>query len=76
MAIGKVNNYFNVNMKKEHLDILNSHEPGTIVIDALECLIERDRDLLEIDANEKSITHRLALIRSLQELYNGNQKTF
>lgn len=63
-------------MKKEHLDILNSHEPGTIVIDALECLIERDRDLLEIDANEKSITHRLALIRSLQELYNGNQKTF
>lgn len=40
--------------------ILAQHEPGAAIARALEALIERDRHLLEVDANERSLTHRFA----------------
>lgn len=35
--------------------------PGRAVLNALEMLLERDSYLLQVDANERSITHRLAI---------------
>jgi len=54
-------------MKKEHLEYLNSKEPGEALVKALTRLIDKDRDLFEINVNERSITHKFALY--LQEIY-------
>jgi hypothetical protein len=35
--------------------------PGTAVLSALQELLRRDAHLLKVDANERSITHRLAM---------------
>jgi len=41
--------------------ILREQEPGEFLIAALRLLFERDSYLLEVDANERSISHRLGL---------------
>lgn len=46
---------------------LQGKEPGEAVISALRKLLTRDSYLLEVDANERSITHRLGLY--LQEKF-------
>lgn len=40
---------------------LTAVEPGGAVWDALQTLLEQDADLLRLDANERSITHRFAM---------------
>lgn len=41
--------------------VLQSKEPGNALVSALRTLLARDSCLLEVDANERSITHRLAM---------------
>jgi hypothetical protein len=53
-------------MRQEHIETLRSELPGEVILAALNRLLEADRDLFEIDANERSITHRLATY--IQEL--------
>lgn len=45
---------------RDALDVLRAAEPGEAVLVALQKLLGRDADLLGIDANERSITHRFA----------------
>ena len=40
--------------------ILNSQEPGAALINAIDKLLSEDRYLFTCDANERSLTHRLA----------------
>lgn len=40
---------------------LCAEQPGAAVLYALETLLKRDAYLLEVDANERSISHRLAM---------------
>ena len=54
-------------MKQEHIETLLSEAPGEVIITALGRLIQIDRDLFEIDVNERTITHRLAIY--IQELF-------
>lgn len=48
-------------IKPEHLGILHREESGLAVANALEILLREDRHLLEVDANERSITFRFAM---------------
>jgi hypothetical protein len=48
-------------MHKHIVDILLQQEPGQVMVRALRRLLDSDSLLLEIDVNERSITHRLAL---------------
>lgn len=48
-------------MREEHIELLHSEPAGPPVVIALDRLIDKDRLLFEIDVNERSITHRLAL---------------
>lgn len=41
--------------------ILVERDPGAAVAQALDTLLEQDRHLFEIDANERSLTHRFGL---------------
>jgi hypothetical protein len=50
-------------------DILLQREPGKAVIRSLERLLNEDAHLLEVDANERSLTHRVAIYLQ-QELPN------
>jgi len=45
---------------------LLKEEPGQAVVNALNLFLERDRFLLEIDANERSLTHRVAMYLQAQ----------
>lgn len=54
-------------MNQEQLVYLKTKEPGVTLIKALTCLFTVDKKLFEINVNERSITHRLALY--LQDLY-------
>ncbi len=55
-------------MNEEQLEYLKTKEPGELVAKALSCLFREDRKLFEINVNERSITHRLALyLRNLYE---------
>ena len=56
-------------MNKKQLEYLKSKEPGEALGKALTCLITGDKKLFEINVNERSITHRLALY--LQDLYHA-----
>ncbi len=40
---------------------LRTREPGDVVMAALNCLLQKDGYLLEVDANERSISHRFAM---------------
>ena len=42
-------------------EVLRACEPGELVLDALQRVIDLDADLLAADANERSITHRFAM---------------
>jgi hypothetical protein len=42
-------------------EILCAQKPGALILDALEELLQKDRLLLELDANERSICYRLAM---------------
>lgn len=48
-------------MKEAIATALAAREPGPQLIRALQCLLERDKHLLEVDVNERTITARLAL---------------
>lgn len=48
-------------MNTGHLAVLCSREPGVAVVRALQTLFKQDDDLLRVDANERSITFRLAM---------------
>ena len=48
-------------MNEDIVRDLLAEQPGQSVVNALMEFIERDRYLLEVDANERSITHRIAL---------------
>ena len=54
-------------MNEDQLEYLKSKEPGEKLAKALTCLFKGDKKLFEINVNERSITHRLALY--LQDLY-------
>lgn len=41
--------------------ILEQHEPGPAIAAALDRLMEIDADLLQVDANERSLTHQFAV---------------
>lgn len=56
-------------MREEHIELLHSEPAGPPVVLALDRLIDEDRILFEIDVNERSITHRLALY--LQRAFPG-----
>lgn len=42
-------------------EALLAMEPGAAVLSALQMLLDRDANLLELDANERSLTHRFAM---------------
>lgn len=48
-------------LSEEQIRYLNHHPPGEAVARALSELLVNDRDLLGIDANERSITFRFAM---------------
>lgn len=48
-------------MEDFFVEALTNKEPGRAVVSALQTLLVRDSYLLEVDANERSITHRLAM---------------
>ncbi len=48
-------------LSKGQIQYLNHHSPGEAVARALSELLVNDRDLLGIDANERSITFRFAM---------------
>lgn len=48
-------------LSEAQVQYLQQHPPGEAVIRALSELLVRDRDLLQIDANERSITFRFAM---------------
>ena len=48
-------------LSEEQIRYLNHHQPGEAVARALSELLVNDRDLLSIDANERSITFRFAM---------------
>jgi len=48
-------------LSEDQIQYLNSHPPGEAVARALSELLDKDQDLLGIDANERSITFRFAL---------------
>lgn len=48
-------------MDEQVITTLREQEPSEFLIAALRLLIERDTYLLEVDANERSISHRLGL---------------
>lgn len=54
-------------MNEKQLGYLKSKEPGEVLVKALICLFTEDKKLFELNVNERSITHRLALY--LQDLY-------
>ena len=54
-------------MNEEQLEYLTSQEPGKTLAIALSRLFTEDKILFQINANERSITYRLALY--LQNLY-------
>jgi len=53
----------------EVAEILGHEEPGGSVLIALAALLEQDRHLLQVDANERAITYRFAIY--LQEQMPG-----
>ena len=42
-------------------EYLQSQKPGRAILAALKMFLERDEDLLRVDANERSMTHRIAM---------------
>ncbi|WP_417500403.1 hypothetical protein [Methylophaga sp.] len=48
-------------MDEQVITTLREQEPSEFLIAALRLFIERDTYLLEVDANERSISHRLGL---------------
>lgn len=44
-----------------HIDTLLQEAPGQAVVNALQILLDVDRHLMEVDANERSITFRFAM---------------
>lgn len=49
-------------LSEDQIQYLNHHPPGQAVARALSELLDEDHDLLGIDANERSITFRFAMI--------------
>ena len=48
-------------LRSEQSRHLLQREPGSAILSALNQLLENDSYLLQVDANERSITHRLAM---------------
>ena len=55
-------------MEQHIIDILLGQKPAEYILQVLNRLMEADQYLLEIDVNERSITHRLAIY--LQEIFD------
>ncbi len=48
-------------LRSEQSQYLRQREPGSAILSALTKLLENDSYLLQVDANERAITHRLAM---------------
>ena len=42
-------------------EVLRQREPGAAIAQALDALLDRDGHLFQVDANERSLTHRFAM---------------